>query len=141
MAGFKVTGLKELERELNKMASDIPKQVDDEIKKIAQEILDDAISRVHVSSGELKASAFITKIEGGYTIGFSAFYAAYEEFGTGGLVNVPNGYEDFAMQFKVPGGRLRNGNPHPFLFPPFLKRKESIAVELSVQIQKYLDKL
>jgi hypothetical protein len=41
------------------------------------------------------------------------------EFGTGGTVNVPAGYEDFAMQFKGKGIRKINLKPRPYLIPAF----------------------
>lgn len=138
MAKFKVNGLSAVNREIEKVMRDIPKEVDNEIKKIATEILSESISRVHVLSGALKGSAFIEKIEGGYTIGFGISYAAYEEFGTGGFVDVPSGYEDYAMTFKASSGRTRDGQAHPFLFPAFLKRRDKITDELEKKINEYL---
>lgn len=44
-------------------------------------------------------------------------YAAYVEFGTGTLVKVPKGLEDYAMQFKGRGIRQVNLRARPFLFP------------------------
>jgi len=140
MAKFKVTGLAELNREIERMSRDIPRQIDDELKKFADSVLADAVSRVHVDKGLLKASAFVEKIEGGYTIGFSALYSAFEEFGTGPLTEVPKGYEAYAAEFKVSGGKERRGEPHPFLFPPFLSRKDKIVEELEKGLKALIDK-
>lgn len=137
---FKVNGLKELQRELTKMQTDIPKQVEAELKIIADGILADAVARVHVLSGALKASAFVEKSEGGWAFGFSASYAAFEEFGTGPLVDVPTGYEDYAATFRVENGKIRNGEAHPFLFPAFLAKRDKIVDELSVSLQSYISK-
>ena len=54
-----------------------------------------------------------------YTVGSRLKYAPYVEFGTGGTVNVPAGYEDFAIQFKGKGIRKINLKPRPYLIPAF----------------------
>jgi hypothetical protein len=54
-----------------------------------------------------------------YTVGSRLKYAPYVEFGTGGTVNVPAGYEDFAIQFKGKGIRKVNLRPRPYLIPAF----------------------
>lgn len=135
---FKVNGLKKLQREIDKLNRDIPKQVEAELKKIADEILADAVARVHVLSGALKASAFVEKSEGGWTLGFSASYSAFEEFGTGALVEVPVGYEDYAATFRVQNGKIRNGEPHPFLFPAFLAKRDKIVDDLEVGLREFV---
>lgn len=136
MAKFKITGLKELQRELDAAAREIPKEVDKEIKRIADEILKDAVNRVHVRSGFLKASAFIEKVDGGYVIGFSAVYAPYEEFGTGPLTEAPKEFEAEARQFFISG----NGHQpaHPYLFPAFLARRDEITNEIEKKLNEYL---
>lgn len=135
---LKVNGLDKVILEITKLETSIPKEIDTELKKIADGILADAVSRVHVLSGDLKRSAFIDKIEGGYTIGFSISYAPYEEFGTGGLVNAPSDYVAYAMEFKVPDGRIRNGEAHPYLFPAFLAKRDKIVDELALGIEKLI---
>jgi hypothetical protein len=44
-------------------------------------------------------------------------YAPFIEFGTGGLVNIPKGYEKTAAQFKGKGIRQINLPARPFLIP------------------------
>lgn len=136
MAKFKVTGLKELQRDLDKASRDIVKETDKEIKRIADEILKDAVNRVHVRSGFLKASAFIEKINGGYVIGFSAVYAPYEEFGTGPLTEAPAEFEEEARKFFVSGNGYQPA--HPFFFPAFLARRDEITNEISKKLDEYL---
>ena len=41
-------------------------------------------------------------------------YAPYMEFGTGGLVDVPSGLEDYAIQFKGQGIKTRSIYRQPF---------------------------
>jgi len=53
--------------------------------------------------------------------GNAAPYAPYVEFGTGSGVNVPQGFEAYAMQFYVNGkGTMK---AQPFLIPAFIKYK------------------
>jgi HK97 gp10 family phage protein len=133
---FKITGLKELQRELTKMETDIPKQVEAELKGIADGILADAVARVPVDKGLLRGSAFVEKIDGGWTIGFSAKYSPYQEFGSGPFTEVPTGYEDFAREFYIDGtGKTK---PQPFLFPAFLAKRDGIVDELEQALRGYL---
>lgn len=44
-------------------------------------------------------------------------YSPYVEFGTGGLVDVPKGLEQYAIQFKGKGIKQVNLPARPFFFP------------------------
>lgn len=139
MAKFKIKGLNELKKELTKMERSVPLEVDKEIKAIADSILADALSRVPTDKGLLRASAFVERIEGGYTVGFSAKYAPYQEFGSGQFTEVPTGYDDYAMEFYVDGsGKTR---PQPFLFPAFLSRRDKITDDLEVKLRDFLSRI
>jgi len=139
MAKFKIKGLRELQRDLTKMERSVPLEVDKEIKAIADAILADAVSRVHVRSGTLKASAFIEKIEGGWMIGFSASYSGFEEFGTGALTEIPLGMDEDARKFFVSGRGFQPA--HPFLFPAFLSRRDKITDDLEVKLRDFLSRI
>jgi len=52
------------------------------------------------------------------------------EFGTGGLVDVPSGLEDYAMKFKGAGIKQVNLFPRPFLIPAFKKYTTKMLEEL-----------
>jgi HK97 gp10 family phage protein len=56
-----------------------------------------------------------------------ADYGPYVEFGTGGLVNVPRGLEDYAIQFKGRGIRKVNLPARPFMYPAYKEEKPKIA--------------
>lgn len=136
MCAVKVNGLEGVIKDLQRLNSNYKKIVFEELKKIADEILADAISRVPVDTGHLKGSAYINQTENGYAIGFSAFYAPYVEFGTGDNTFVPVGYGDFAMEFFVNG--KGNGRPQAYLFPAFLARRDSILSELEIKLSQYV---
>lgn len=64
-------------------------------------------------------------------------YAPYLEFGTGGTVSVPKGYEEMAMIFKGRGIRKINRKPHPHIIPAAVNAYERIVK----RIDKELDNL
>jgi hypothetical protein len=78
---------------------------------------------VVVDNSTLRSSIQLKEVNTGdkimYTVGSRLKYAPYVEFGTGGTVNVPAGYEDFAIQFKGKGIRKINLRPRPYLIPAF----------------------
>lgn len=63
----------------------------------------------------------------GATVFVRAGYAPYVEFGTGGLVNVPRGLEEYAMQFKGRGIKQVNLPARPFMYPAFRIERPKIA--------------
>lgn len=65
---------------------------------------------------------------------FGAKHAPYIEFGTGPFVEVPNGYEDYAMTFFVNG--KGHGRPHPFLFPAGLRASAIVMAKLEDAFNK-----
>lgn len=136
MCAVKVTGLDKVIQELRQLGEDTNRILQEELKKICDGILADALARVPVDTGDLKASSYVNKTENGWAIGFTAKYAPYVEFGTGSFVQVPQGEEEFAMQFFVNGEG--HGRPRPFLFPAFLSKRESIVTDLEKRLNDYL---
>jgi hypothetical protein len=67
----------------------------------------------------LRSSIFMQTMEDGMSgvVWTDVPYAPYVEFGTGKMVEVPEGLEDFAWQFKGRGVREVNLKARPFLFP------------------------
>ena len=136
MCAFKVKGMASVFRAIDKLERDVEREVNTELKRICDEILADAVSRVAVDKGSLRASAYVNPYENGYAVGFSASYAPYQEFGTGNMTVVPSGYDDFAMEFFVTGEG--KGKPQPYLFPAFLARREEIVNELENKLNEYI---
>jgi HK97 gp10 family phage protein len=120
---FKIEGLDELIEKLGKLSPEIAKEVANEVNASALAIQSKARRDVPVDNGILRNSIQLKEINKGdkiiYTVGSALKYAPYVEFGTGGLVNVPAGYEDFAIQFKGKGIRKINLRPRPYLIPAF----------------------
>jgi HK97 gp10 family phage protein len=88
--------------------------------------------------GNLSSSIMANYSEKGFSvrIGTALHYAPYVEFGTGTMVNVPAGLEDFAMQFKGAGIKEVNLPPRPFLFPAFEENIETFIEQLEKMIQE-----
>ena len=57
-------------------------------------------------------------------------YAAYVEFGTGGAVKIPNGVEDYAIQFKKPNRLNLSMKANPYLFPALFQIKPQIIQDI-----------
>jgi HK97 gp10 family phage protein len=57
-------------------------------------------------------------------------YAAYVEFGTGGAVRIPQGVEDYAIQFKKPNRLNISMKANPYLFPAFFEQKPIIIQDI-----------
>ena len=123
---FRIEGLEALIKRLGKLSPLIAKEVAMEVNASALAIQSKARRSVASNStdkGRLVGSIQLKEVNIGdkimYTVGSRLKYAPYVEFGTGGTVNVPAGYEDFAIQFKGKGIRKVNLRPRPYLIPAF----------------------
>lgn len=102
----------------------------DLLTETVQNIETEAISMSPVDLGILKSS-INGEVDGmNGIIGTPVRYAPYMEFGTGGLVDVPEGLEDYAMKFKGAGIKQVNLFPRPFLIPAFKKHTAKMIEEL-----------
>ena len=90
----------------------------EELKAWADKTEMDAKRDVPVYTGALQSSIHSTPEKEGLaqTVGTNVEYAPYVEFGTGTLVDVPQGLEDYAMQFKGSGIKEVNLPARPYLF-------------------------
>ena len=120
---FKIECLDALIKRLGKLSPKIAKEVAMEVNASALAIQSKAKRDVVVDNGTLRNSIQLKEINQGdkivYTVGSALRYAPYVEFGTGGLVNVPIGFESFAIQFKGKGVRKINLRARPYLIPAF----------------------
>jgi len=84
------------------------------------------------SVGGIAQSGYILYDAKGYgtSVGFNKHYAPYIEYGTGTNVDVPAGFEDFAMQFIGDGIRQVNIKPMPFFHPAVNSELENLRRKL-----------
>lgn len=95
-----------------------------------QNIETEAITNAPVDLGILRSS-INGEVEGlNGVVGTPVEYAPYLEFGTGGLVDVPAGLEDYAIKFKGAGIKQVNMPPRPYLIPAFKKHTAIMLTEL-----------
>ena len=107
---------------LIKLSDALKSKIIDEIKVSTLNLETSAKRDCPVNFGILRSSIYKNENEDGsfYSsyVGSDMVYAPYVEFGTGGMVSVPVGYEDFAVQFK--GQKKVIGmNAQPYLIPNY----------------------
>jgi HK97 gp10 family phage protein len=101
---FNIGNLSDVLKSLHTLEAKIQQDVKDEINASALNIQSGAKRLAPVNLGQLRNSIYLKeeKVNKGFvfTIGSSASYAPYVEFGTGGKVSIPKGFEELASGFK-----------------------------------------
>ena len=134
--GINLTGIKEVENALKIMDKHLRQDVGDEINSSALNIMSSAKRLAPIDLGFLRGQISIEPVNDlTYEVEAKAKYSAYIEFGTGGEVRIPAGYEDLAKIFKGKGIRTVNIRPQPFLIPSF----ETEKPKLIDRLKKLLD--
>lgn len=103
---FDVVGIDKVMDKLHKFTKQTQQDIKDEVAASALKIQSDAKRNAPVNLGTLRQSIYLksdvkNNAQYSFTIGSSASYAPYVEFGTGGKVSIPKGFESYASQFKV----------------------------------------
>jgi hypothetical protein len=129
--GINLTGIKEVENALKTMDKHLRQDVGDEINSSALKIMSDAKRLAPIDLGFLRGQISIEPVNDlTYEVEAKAKYSAYIEFGTGGEVRIPAGYEDLAKIFKGRGVRTVNIRPQPFLIPSYEMEKPKLIDRL-----------
>ena len=99
---IKITGIEGINKALNNYDKILTKDLSNEINASALKIQSDAKKLAPVDMGYLRNSIVLDGQSGSLTYDVAAKmpYAPYIEFGTGGKVSIPVGYEEYAAQFK-----------------------------------------
>jgi HK97 gp10 family phage protein len=101
---FDITNISEVLGKLQSFDKKVQQDVKDEVNASALNIQSGAKRLAPVNMGQLRNSIYLKeqKVDKGFvfTIGASASYAPYVEFGTGGKVSIPAGFEELASGFK-----------------------------------------
>lgn len=131
-----LSGLKDIQDALKDIDGKLRQDVGDEINASALTIQNSAKRLAPVDLGFLRNNIALVPIgDLTFAVEASAKYSPYIEFGTGGEVNVPAGYEDLAIRFKGRGIRKVNIRPQPFLIPSY----ETEKPKLIDRLKKLLD--
>jgi putative transposon-encoded protein len=99
-----ISGDKKIEQLIRNKMGVVREGVVKEIGASAQNIVRESKRRAPVDQGALRNSIGYKMDTEGATAMVASSYGAYIEFGTGGKVNIPNGFADFAAQFKGNSG-------------------------------------
>ena len=130
--GVNLTGIDSLQGAIKKLDEKLTKEVSNEINASSLKIQSDAKKLAPVDMGYLRNSIVLDGELGSLTYNVEARmpYAAYVEFGTGGKVSIPFGYEEYAALFK--GTRKVVGmRAQPYLIPSFEMEKPKLIKRLN----------
>lgn len=137
---LKLKGNKALIKGIQNKSKKVKEMVSDEIEASTYKIHADASSNVPVDTGILKSS--LTPEYDRATlrgqVEARARYAPYVEFGTGGRVNIPQGLEAYASQFRGKGEARVSLPPQPFLFPASFREFPKLIQRINKGIGKDL---
>ena len=121
-----IANLATLERELIRGASVA-------LQETVLEVAAGAKRDAPVDLGELRQSinseVNTSKLEG--KVSANAKHAPYVEFGTGGMVEIPEGFSEMAATFRGKGVRQVNLPPRPFLIPNANKGIKLLELKLA----------
>lgn len=138
---MKIKGLNSVISDLRKHGKEAEQDIEAITELVARNIEKNAKSNVITDLGKLGQSIQAVKednthwsIEAGNII---APYAPFVEFGTGGLVEVPEEIKEMALKFKGKGIKKINLPARPFLYPAFLKGKTEYVDKLQKVLSKY----
>lgn len=103
------------------MASSVEEDIAIEVEAGVQDIRNDSMRLIPVDTGRARnsISAAANGLKGEVSVNVD--YAGYLEWGTGGSVDVPEGWEQMASKWKGKGIKQMNMPPRPFLRPAFEK--------------------
>jgi len=129
----RLDGLKDIQNALKSIDVKLREKVGDEINASALTIQNSAKRLAPVDLGYLRNNIALVPIgDLTFAVESKAKYAAYIEFGTGGLVSVPEGYEELATIFKGRGIRTINIRPQPYLIPSYEIEKPKLIKRLKL---------
>jgi hypothetical protein len=140
MIKVSLSGIKGLEKALKSKSEALTKAIDMEIKASVIEINQQQKTLAPVDFGALRSSLKWAKTAPMtfeiVSSGAGSSYAPYQEFGTGGLVSIPAGLEDVAIQYKGKGGRQINMRPQPFFFAPAFAEWNKLKKRIENMLKK-----
>jgi len=136
-----IKGLDKVISNIRKYGKEAENDIEDVTELVARDIEKYAKGNVVANFGKLGQSIKALEqdkthwnIEAG---GIVAPYAAYVEFGTGGLVSVPAELKEQAWLFKGKGIKEVNLRARPYLYPSLLRGRKEYLEKLKKVLDKY----
>ena len=119
-------------KSLRKFGDEADKLIQDTTAVAASEIEADAKRLAPVDLGTLVKTIFSNEVDKyNWEVVSPQRYSAYMEFGTGGLVNVPDELKEIAQQYIGKGIRQVNIAPRPFMYPALINGRISYLDDLT----------
>ena len=138
---MEIKGLNTVISNLQKYGKEAEKDIEGVTELVAKNIEGYAKAQAPANFGKLGQSIKAVEqdkthwnIEAGGTI---APYAPFVEFGTGGLVEVPEEMKDQAIKFKGKGIRQVNLRARPYLYPSLLRGRKEYLEKLKKVLDRY----
>lgn len=136
MIRLKVTNIKRVEAALKKYGDEAIEGFEEVIFDEATKMTEVAKLEAPVDDGFLQNSINWAKVNNlHYNVGTKIPYAPFQEFGTGGLVDIPKGWEKMAEPFRGKGIRKVNLEPQPFMYPAYLEGKKTYSKQMKLVIR------
>lgn len=138
---IKIIGVQAFGRSLARYAKKVPEETKNAIVSAGFAVEESAKRDAPVDLGALRASIKCRISDDGLVATITAGdpdapYAPYVEFGTGGNVEIPKGWEDIAEQFKGKGVRQINIKAQPYLIGNFEKEEKALIKSLRELIRE-----
>lgn len=135
---MKINGLQETLKALDKFGELGSEAVKANIEVAGYNMQAEAMRRVPVDLGQLKNSIKIELSDNGLTVSLiaTAPHSPFQEWGTGGLVQVPAGMEELASAHRGFGLRQVNIRPQPFMFPAWDKERKEFVIRLNKELER-----
>ena len=127
MISLRLDGIKGLEAKMKNLTKEMSDGIDKDMQAMVMETNAEQkqlapVNKQMGAGGTLRSRTQFSKIGAlNYELIAATNYAAYQEFGTGGLVNIPAGLEKEAAFHKGKGIRQISMNAQPFFFAPIFK--------------------
>lgn len=138
---MELKGIDSVIANLRKYGKEAEKDIEGVTELVAKKIEGYAKSQAPANFGKLgqsikarKINDYNWKIEAGGTI---SPYAPFVEFGTGGLVEVPDELKEQAIKFKGKGIKKINLRARPYLYPSLLRGRKEYLEKLKLVLEKY----
>ena len=136
---IKVQGINEAIKALKKYESEVVRDTAKEMNRAMLMTQTEAKLRAPVDTGRLRSSIVTTKAKVSDLVASTVVnvnYAPFVEFGTRSSVEVPQGLEEYALQFKGNNSGGVGMTARPFLFPAWEKERPKFEQALKELLQR-----
>lgn len=137
-----IEGLDKLLRQLKELPQNLEQEIEEIVEDNTRQLARSAKRFAPVNFGFLRNSIRVAKnTDLEWRVVVLAKYGPYIEFGTGGLVRVPDELRDLALQFKGRGVKKVDIRPQPYLYPAFELQRDQYIRDLRDLLESEIGKI